>query len=40
MKHLFNFLFNLTGNQPDIDKNYFYGKGLYETKNHLLINKV
>ena len=34
-----NFLLNLTENQPDIDKIYFYAKGPYEPKNQYLIDK-
>ena len=34
-----NVLLNLTENQPDIDKIYFYTKDLYEAKYQYLINK-
>ena len=34
-----NALLNLTNNQPDIDKIYFYAKDPYETKYQFLINK-
>ena len=34
-----NVLLNLTNNQPDIDKIYFYAKDPYEVKYQFLINK-
>ena len=35
-----NALFNLTNNQPDIDKMYFYAKDSYQAKYQYLINKL
>ena len=34
-----NAFLNLTSNQPDIDKIYFYTRNLYKGKHQLLINK-
>ena len=34
-----NALFNLTNNEPDIDKIYLYAKDPYEAKYNLLINR-
>ena len=34
-----NILLNLIGNQPDIDKTYWYAKDPYEAKYQYLINK-